>query len=95
MYKCNHGHIFDEPTEKAYNHGGQCEAWGTEYLNVCPECGSDDFDEVVRCDLCGEYITERSHDDYIAFNLTDDAGNYYNDIVCNDCLHDYCVDNFE
>ena len=52
MYKCMHcGHEFDEP-HKDYDRG-------TGYTDCeCPNCGSEDFEEVAECKLCGSYHVE-------------------------------------
>lgn len=28
----------------------------THYMGVCPSCGSDDFEEMDKCEICGEWI---------------------------------------
>ena len=57
MYICdNCKHIFEEPAEQ-YDFTSEC--WGapvTHSVNVCPNCGSDEIDEMDKCDVCGEYI---------------------------------------
>lgn len=35
------------------------EYWGAiahHYKSVCPHCGSDDFEEMDKCEICGEWI---------------------------------------
>ena len=43
------GHVFDERDTTAW--------WSPdgEYYSCCPRCGSDELDEAVLCEECGEY----------------------------------------
>ena len=57
MYKCSScGAEFETPNSVPdFN----SEYWGTRvthYTGVCPSCGSDDYDEMDRCDICRTYI---------------------------------------
>lgn len=54
MYKCDTcGAHFNEP-KRVKNGGGDIgEDW-----NVCPECWSDDFDELRRCASCGSDMAD-------------------------------------
>ena len=57
MYQCmNCGQMFDSPSlEEDFT----SEFWGStvrHMVSVCPNCGSDEFDEMDKCDICGEYI---------------------------------------
>lgn len=58
MYFCNRcRQMFDSP-DAVYDFSS--EAWGRtveHYVNVCPHCKSDDFDEMDKCDICGEWIS--------------------------------------
>ena len=59
MYICNKcKEVFDEThmrSEVVFESDGY-QKWG--YVDECPECGSEDFEEAVDCDLCGEWIPE-------------------------------------
>lgn len=63
MFKCNDcKEMFDTPEIRSENMG---EFWGTpayERHGVCPICGSDDFDEMKKCPVSGEYMD--SSEDY-------------------------------
>ena len=63
MYVCNHcGAMFEEPEtericlEDYYGVGGAFGNSNYGYIDVCPECGSDNFDEVYEDDT--EYIDD-------------------------------------
>lgn len=48
MYKCNDcGNIFDEPATHEEYHS---EVDASEYWDVCPYCGEDNFDEYYEED---------------------------------------------
>lgn len=56
MYKCQCGMMFDSPE---YEKDFSSEYFGrqvTHYTGVCPNCGSDEFEEMDKCDVCGEWI---------------------------------------
>lgn len=86
MFLCNDcGEVFDEPHEATIYHSEvdyQCE----EYYCVCPSCGENDFDEVVQCEVCDDFIVKNEREKYIAFSNGDN--------VCNNCLHEYCEEKF-
>lgn len=44
LYECRHSHLFDEPVREMTDEGPRY---------VCPACGTDDFEPVERCDICG------------------------------------------
>lgn len=44
MYECRHSHLFDHPDRKMTDEGP---------LLVCPACGTDDFELVELCSVCG------------------------------------------
>ena len=46
MYMCTRGHKFEEPTPLYDPDYG--------WIGVCPDCKTDDFEEIARCDGCGE-----------------------------------------
>ena len=58
MYRCSRcGQTFDSPDTVVDFFS---EAWGRQvkhYTSVCPNCGSDDFDEMDKCEICGEWIS--------------------------------------
>lgn len=86
-YKCKEcGAVFDEPQIIKTTHSGRYEAHGYEEYGKCPNCPSDEFIECVICDYCGEAVAS-GIDDYVYFREKEEN-------ICNDCLHDYCVDNF-
>lgn len=56
MLKCRCGTMFDSPD---YVEDFDSEYFGrsvTHYMGVCPSCGSDDFEEMDKCEICGEWI---------------------------------------
>lgn len=57
MYICeNCQQTFDSPNE---TEDFTSECWGTPVRHmtcVCPYCGSGEFEEMDRCEMCGEYI---------------------------------------
>ncbi len=86
MFICNDcGEIFDEPRQSIILHD-EVDCQREEYYDTCPSCGENDIDVVVQCTVCNDYIAEYKREDYVAF----ESG----DVVCNECLHDYCVENF-
>lgn len=76
MYRCSRcGQTFDSPDAVVDFYS---EAWGRQvkhYTSVCPCCGSDDFDEMDRCKICGAWISpgeeicENCHD--LVSDMTD------------------------
>lgn len=57
MYICNRCSQTFGSLDKVYDFSS--EAWGRtvdHYKSVCPNCGSDDYDEMDKCEICGEYI---------------------------------------
>lgn len=57
-----------------------------ETFYVCPKCGNSRYYEAVICDYCQEDINADLHSLYVKFSS--------GDVICNECLHDYCVNNF-
>ena len=56
MYKCEScGAIFEEPADRKEQVG--YEPYDVETFGVCPECGSEDFYEVVQCEECGDWFS--------------------------------------
>lgn len=65
MYKCSHcGFAFSIPSERREDVGGHETGIGymraDEYIATCPDCGSDNIENAVRCSICGEYEYEDS-----------------------------------
>lgn len=86
MYLCNNcGVTFDEPHQGVIYHD-EVDFQKEEYYSVCPRCEENDFDEVVTCKMCDDFIVKNETEKYVAFNNGDN--------VCNDCLHDYCKERF-
>lgn len=57
MYKClNCGETFSSPDSVRDFESEYFGRTVTHYMNVCPSCGSDDFEEMDKCEICGEYI---------------------------------------
>ena len=56
-------------------------------VHVCPKCGGDDYREAIECD-CGGAVIDTNYFDrgYVRFKNGND--------VCDECLHDYCKENF-
>lgn len=57
MYFCNRCKETFDSLDAVYDFSS--EAWGQtvrHYRSVCPHCGSDDYDEMDKCEICGEYI---------------------------------------
>ena len=87
MYICNDcDNQFDEPRAVKEIHD-EVPPPNEEIFYVCPNCGSSDYYEAVVCCYCNEDIRSDLKSLYVYF-----ADN--SEIVCNDCLHDYCVSNF-
>lgn len=87
VYKCKEcGSVFDEPEIITTTHGGRYEAHGYEEYDKCPNCPSDEFTECVICEYCGEAVASDT-DDYVYFREKEEN-------ICNDCLHDYCTENY-
>lgn len=79
MFKClDCGHVFETPDEFRENHGDPGK--GYESFGVCPECSSDDYEEVEQCSECGEWFS---------------PDELYSCGCCESCLQDLMtVDNF-
>lgn len=73
MYKCrNCNHVFEEGEQKRHvEHHEDCY---TEYFDLCPVCGSEDFDETLYCKICGgEFLKEE----------------LYGGKICEDCIDEF------
>lgn len=57
MYKCNNcKEIFVLPKVVSMQTGVECEGYVEAIdVEVCPECGSNDFEDAFSCEWCGEY----------------------------------------
>ena len=56
MYVClNCSAVFDTPIPIHEYHDELDEKAIEEYY-VCPYCKSDDYEEAVQCNLCGQYV---------------------------------------
>lgn len=65
MFQCNNcNHKFEEPN---VNHTSYEALYGVSSLfdssthydqQVCPRCGDDDFDELMQCDFCENWVRE-------------------------------------
>ena len=67
-YKCEHGHVFFE------NEMVQVRVMEGEYLReryVCPDCGTEDFEEARPCSECGDYFTETELEDNLCEKCRD------------------------
>lgn len=68
IFICNHcERVFDDEDMGVYEepHG--------EETGVCPYCGSEDIEEALRCELCGEaHLPDELHDGW-----------------CDDCIAEY------
>lgn len=89
MYMCDRGHVFreDEIVEhREHVTGPNIPESGYDYIEMCcPICGSDEIVAAVVCDYCDQAVPKFGVD-YLRF----DNG----DIICNECLRDYCQENF-
>ena len=55
MYKCNRcGYLFDEPNVVVERHR-ELDFMDAEYIDMCPNCGSGNYEEAYPCEMCGEY----------------------------------------
>jgi predicted amidophosphoribosyltransferase len=65
MYYCNDCKQFITPKTKAetfsYEFWGSMET-GKRYLEICPECGSEDIEKAGKCGICG--LPVKSSEDY-------------------------------
>lgn len=90
MYRCaNCGEQFDEPKIKTHHYSGYNLPDGgyNEQYFSCPQCKCNEYEEIVICCECGDALSTDDKNQYIYFKEL-------NEIVCNDCLHDYCKDHF-
>jgi len=66
------GETLDE-LDKDYVNGGDI----GEPHYTCPNCGSDDLEEMYQCKICGEWY------------LPDDLYGYADELVCNNCIDEH------
>ena len=84
MYICDKCEsIFEMPQEVKEIHY-ELDTKDVERYYCCPHCQCMDFTECVICSVCDEPIPLGDRADYLEF------GN--GDIVCNECLREYCAD---
>lgn len=77
IYKCRRGHVFDEGemVRDTYPEGE-----GTRYRYLCPDCGTEDFEEAYTCSRCRFFFRE----DELEYHLCE---------KCRDELYDEVVEN--
>lgn len=57
MYYCqNCGAEFELPERRREDVGEYMGRTAYEDFYVCPSCGSDDVDEMMKCEICEEYV---------------------------------------
>lgn len=77
MYICNNcGCEFEIEEAKVLYETHGFDSPPFEKITVCPNCESDDFDEALYCDCCGEPISKT------AKHYETTVG----DIFCEDCI---------
>lgn len=93
MFQCNNCNSkFEEPDRKKTTYESE---YGVSDLFIsstpfemliCPNCGDDDLEELVRCPLCREWCSEEE--------LTDTEGliEVDKDYVCPECIKRYKVE---
>lgn len=87
MYQCEEcEQVFEESKPMIEKHT-EIPPPNEETFYVCPYCGSSNYNEVVQCCVCDEYIEKELKSQYVEFKDTWD-------IVCDNCLHDYCEERF-
>lgn len=71
MYKCNKcGEVFDEPESREETLS--YDPVYKEYYNVCPYCGSEDFEDATLCSVCGnEYITDGDYCEFCKSEMSE------------------------
>lgn len=88
MFQCNNCNCrFDEPKVRRTSYEAE---FGVSNLfpnstpwnmQVCPKCGDDDFEELMRCDACDEWVKEE--------DLQSVDGMENIDFVCPKCFKIY------
>ena len=86
MYLCsNCGTRFEEPKKTIEVHH-EVPPPNVEFFYDCPKCGSGNYDEIVECLFCHENIKKEDSSLYLEFPN--------GDIICNECLREYCEEAF-
>lgn len=64
MYCCNNCHAtFESGEERIIKERSECFGFpAVEEFRVCPECGSDEYDEALICRICGETFPKSEED---------------------------------
>lgn len=67
-YKCRRGHVFDEGemVRDTYPEGE-----GMRYRYLCPDCGTEDFEEAHVCEECGYWFREDELEDRLCEKCRD------------------------
>ena len=67
MYKCKQcERLFDTPETVAIRTGVFSEGRAEEFeVGICPNCGSETYENVYPCECCGEYTEDDFCDDCI------------------------------
>lgn len=80
MYRCRKcNEVFETPEIETSRN--QIEYWGSisyeDYSEeVCPRCGSDDYEEIAECIVCGAYCFD---DELACDNVCDSCAEHYAD----------------
>lgn len=83
MYKCSRCDFeFEEPKRKKINISNIFLGEETAHILVCPECESDDLEELKQCEICHEWFNEDE--------LFDTEGMLNGGVgyVCEQCMED-------
>lgn len=76
MYKCRCcNHKFYEWEQET--HREKHDDYYSEYFDVCPVCGSNDYEETLYCKICGEEFLKEE---------------LYGGKVCEDCIDEFVPD---
>lgn len=83
MYTCKCGSEFCTPSYRLGNYG---------YEIFCPDCGSNEYEQLEECEICGIYTAkEELHDGICEFCIAEIEEEEENDIVrdrsCNSRLY--------
>lgn len=89
MYKCNNCRSeFEEPSTKniiAEEHLGISNLFQTRTrldIDVCPNCGDEDLEEIQQCEICGEWFNEEELTDTTEY-INGGCG-----YCCDQCIQD-------
>ena len=59
MFKCEYGHLFENP-KILYEEHDELDESPSEEVPVCPQCGTEEFVEAVKCE-CGEWTEDADY----------------------------------